>query len=154
MLRRMQQEEDGAEPDAETASIAPSELDKLDFSGTPSIKSAFTSSSDGASVSDSRSSLSKDSRSSLSKDSRSSFSKDSATTRSSSSNRSSSKGPRRTSSQRSHDKRKKEDALVRWLRDGTVIYKSVGLGLMDLAVGMHMVQLAREKGIGTQVEGF
>lgn len=136
MLRRMHEEEEAAETETggETASIAPSELDKLDFSGTPSIKSAFTG-SDGASVSDSRSSISKDS-----------------TTGSHSS-----KGPsmlRRSSSQRSSDKHKKEDALVKWLRDGTVIYKSVGLGLMDLAVGMHMVQLAREKGIGTQVEGF
>ncbi|KAK6211109.1 UbiD family decarboxylase [Colletotrichum tabaci] len=136
MLRRMHEEEEAAETETggETASIAPSELDKLDFSGTPSIKSAFMG-SDGASVSDSRSSISKDS-----------------TTGSQSS-----KGPsmlRRSSSQRSSDKHKKEDALVKWLRDGTVIYKSVGLGLMDLAVGMHMVQLAREKGIGTQVEGF
>ncbi|KAF6834142.1 UbiD family decarboxylase [Colletotrichum plurivorum] len=126
MLRRMREEE--SELDSETASIDPSELDKLDFSGTPSIKSAFTS-SDG------------DSRSSISKES----------------NTSSSRGPgihRRSSSQRSAEKHKKEDALVRWLRDGTVIYKSVGLGLMDLAVGMHLVELAREKGIGTQVEGF
>ncbi|GKT44197.1 uncharacterized protein ColSpa_04378 [Colletotrichum spaethianum] len=134
MLRRMHEEEEAAEAEGETASIAPSELDKLDFSGTPSIKSAF-SGSDGASASDSRSSISKDS-----------------TTGSHSS-----KGPsilRRSSSQKSSEKHKKEDALVKWLRDGTVIYKSVGLGLMDLAVGMHMVQLAREKGIGTQVEGF
>ncbi|KAF9876040.1 UbiD family decarboxylase [Colletotrichum karsti] len=125
MLRRMRAEEESE--DGETASIDPSELDKLDFTGTPSIKSAFTS-SDG----DSRSSISKDSTSS-------------------------GKGPRlhrRSSSQRSTDKHKKEDALVRWLRDGTVIYKSVGLGLMDLAVGMHLVELAKEKGIGTQVDGF
>ncbi|KAE9581281.1 hypotheticall protein [Colletotrichum fructicola] len=128
MLRRMREEADDAEVESETASIAPSELDKLDFSGTPSIKSAFTS-SDG--------------------DSRSSPSKESTT---------SSKGPhflhRRSSSQRSTEKHKKEDALARWLRDGTVIYKSVGLGLMDLAVGMHLVELAKEKGIGTQVDGF
>ncbi|CAI0652524.1 unnamed protein product, partial [Colletotrichum noveboracense] len=128
MLRRMREEADDAEVGSETASIAPSELDKLDFSGTPSIKSAFTS-SDG--------------------DSRSSPSKESTT---------SSKGPhflhRRSSSQRSTEKHKKEDALARWLRDGTVIYKSVGLGLMDLAVGMHLVELAKEKGIGTQVDGF
>lgn len=128
MLRRMREEADDAEVESETASIAPSELDKLDFSGTPSIKSAFTS-SDG--------------------DSRSSLSKESTT---------SSKGPhflhRRSSSQRSTEKHKKEDALARWLRDGTVVYKSVGLGLMDLAVGMHLVELAKEKGIGTQVDGF
>lgn len=139
MLRRMQDEEDAASADSDAASIAASELEKLDFSGTPSIKSAF-SGSDGASVSEPRSSISKDS-----------------TKTSGSSGSGSSKGPsmlRRSSSQRSADKRKKEDALVRWLKDGTVIYKSVGLGLMDLSVGMHMIQLAKEKGIGTQIEGF
>lgn len=52
------------------------------------------------------------------------------------------------------EKKKKEDTLVRWLRDGTVIYKSVGLGLMDLVVGMHLVKVANEKNIGTSVEGF
>ncbi|KAK1489474.1 UbiD family decarboxylase [Colletotrichum abscissum] len=141
MLRRMQDEEDAASAsaDSDAASIAASELEKLDFSGTPSIKSAF-SGSDGASLSEPRSSISKDS-----------------TKTSGSSGSGSSKGPsmlRRSSSQRSADKRKKEDALVRWLKDGTVIYKSVGLGLMDLSVGMHMIQLAKEKGIGTQIEGF
>ncbi|KAK1989044.1 UbiD family decarboxylase [Colletotrichum cereale] len=134
MLRRMCEEEEAGEADVDAASIAPSELDKLDFSGTPSIKSAF-SGADGASTSDSQSSISRDSATG------------SHTSRGSS-------VPRRSSSQRSSDKHKKEDALVKWLRDGTVIYKSVGLGLMDLAVGMHMIQLAREKGIGTQVEGF
>ncbi|KAL0934294.1 uncharacterized protein CTRU02_211093 [Colletotrichum truncatum] len=132
MLRRMREEaeeaEAGAETEGDTASIAPSELDKLDFSGTPSIKSAFANSD-------------RDSRSSISKDSTNS-----------------SKGSphlfRRSSSQSSSEKHKKEDALARWLRDGTVIYKSVGLGLMDLAVGMHLVELAKEKGIGTRVEGF
>ncbi|KAK4089140.1 hypothetical protein Purlil1_6573 [Purpureocillium lilacinum] len=50
--------------------------------------------------------------------------------------------------------KKKEDSLARWLRDGTVVYKSVGLGLMDLVVGMHLVQVASEKKVGTQIEGF
>ncbi|KAL6352839.1 hypothetical protein LRP88_13312 [Fusarium phalaenopsidis] len=53
-----------------------------------------------------------------------------------------------------NEKGKKEDHLVRWLRDGTVIYKSVGLGLMDLVVGMHLVEVANEKHIGTRIEGF
>ena len=52
------------------------------------------------------------------------------------------------------EKKKKEDSLARWLRDGNVIYKSVGLGLMDLVVGMHLIKVANEKGVGTQVEGF
>ncbi|GAB0137939.1 hypothetical protein EsDP_00006190 [Epichloe bromicola] len=49
---------------------------------------------------------------------------------------------------------KKEDGLARWLRDGTVVYKSVGLGLMDLVVGMHLVKVANAKKIGTKIEGF
>ncbi|RSL51478.1 hypothetical protein CEP53_008422 [Fusarium sp. AF-6] len=53
-----------------------------------------------------------------------------------------------------NEKRKKEDHLVRWLRDGTVIYKSVGLGLMDLVVGMHLIEVANEMHIGTSIEGF
>ncbi|KAJ6437775.1 NAD(P)-binding domain [Purpureocillium lavendulum] len=55
--------------------------------------------------------------------------------------------PFRTHSNSSSDtnEKKKEDSLARWLRDGTVIYKSVGLGLMDLVVGMHLVQVASEK---------
>lgn len=125
MLRRMREEEESE--DGEAARIDASELDKLDFSGTPSIKPVFT-----GSEGDSRSTPSEDSTGS-------------------------GKGPRlhrRSSSQKSVDKRKNEDALIRWLRDGTVIYKSVGLGLMDLAVGMHLVELAKEKGVGTQVEGF
>lgn len=50
--------------------------------------------------------------------------------------------------------REKEDALGRWLREGTVIFKSVGIGLMDLVVGMHLVQVAQEKGIGTRIDNF
>ncbi|OIW24466.1 UbiD family decarboxylase [Coniochaeta ligniaria NRRL 30616] len=48
----------------------------------------------------------------------------------------------------------KEDHLARWLQGGNVIYKSVGLGLMDLAVGIKLIQFAKEKGIGTHVDGF
>ena len=65
---------------------------------------------------------------------------------------------KRSSSQGSagHEKKKKDkdDSLVRWLAQGNVIYKSVGLGLMDLVVGMHLIKFAREKGIGSHVEGF
>lgn len=56
--------------------------------------------------------------------------------------------------------KKKEDEnsdtyrLARWLQKGNVIYKSVGLGLMDLTVGMHLVRYAQERGVGTVVEGF
>jgi ornithine cyclodeaminase/alanine dehydrogenase-like protein (mu-crystallin family) len=44
--------------------------------------------------------------------------------------------------------------LVRWLREGTVIYKSVGLGLMDLVVGTHLINVANQKQVGTQVADF
>ena len=52
------------------------------------------------------------------------------------------------------EKKNKDDGLARWLRDGTVVYKSVGLGLMDLVVGMELVRLAKEKGVGTRIPGF
>jgi len=55
---------------------------------------------------------------------------------------------------RQREKKKKNDALAKWLAGGNVIYKSVGLGLMDLTVGMHLVKFAREKGVGSHVEGF
>lgn len=48
----------------------------------------------------------------------------------------------------------KEDHLARWLQGGNVIYKSVGLGLMDLAVGTRLIHFAKEKGIGTHVDEF
>lgn len=48
----------------------------------------------------------------------------------------------------------KRQNLAQWLQTGNVIYKSVGLGLMDLSVGMHVVEFAKGKEVGTQVEGF
>jgi ornithine cyclodeaminase/alanine dehydrogenase-like protein (mu-crystallin family) len=44
--------------------------------------------------------------------------------------------------------------MAQWLQAGNVIYKSVGLGLMDLTVGLKVVEFARAKGAGTHVEGF
>ncbi|KAK0939238.1 hypothetical protein LTR48_005817 [Friedmanniomyces endolithicus] len=44
--------------------------------------------------------------------------------------------------------------LLEWLTKGNVIYKSVGLGLMDVVVGSELVRMARERGIGTTIEGF
>jgi len=65
---------------------------------------------------------------------------------------------RRSSSQGSTDwqkkKSEKEDTMARWLAGGNVIYKSVGLGLMDLTVGLQVVRFAREKGVGSHVDGF
>ena len=62
---------------------------------------------------------------------------------------------KRSSSHSSVDRqKKKDDHLSRWLQGGNVIYKSVGLGLMDLTVGMHLIEFARERGVGTHIDGF
>ena len=47
-----------------------------------------------------------------------------------------------------------EKGLSHWLTKGNVIYKGVGIGLMDICVGEDIVQLARERGIGTHVDRF
>lgn len=44
--------------------------------------------------------------------------------------------------------------MSRWLSRGNVIYKSVGLGLMDLCIGAELVRLAGAKGVGTTIEDF
>lgn len=62
---------------------------------------------------------------------------------------------RRSSSQASVDQRKKrDDHLARWLQSGNVIYKGVGLGVSDLSVGMHLIEFARKKGVGSYIDGF
>ena len=43
---------------------------------------------------------------------------------------------------------------MEWLRRGNVIYKSVGMGLMDVVVGSDLVRLADERGIGTSIPNF
>ena len=47
-----------------------------------------------------------------------------------------------------------EQGLFDWLQRGNVIYKSVGLGLMDVVVGHELVRLADKRGIGTRIEDF
>jgi ornithine cyclodeaminase/alanine dehydrogenase-like protein (mu-crystallin family) len=49
---------------------------------------------------------------------------------------------------------KAHQSLVEWLQRGNVIYKSVGLGLMDVVVGADLVRLADERGIGTRIDNF
>ena len=56
--------------------------------------------------------------------------------------------------EKEREREERKDHLVRWIREGNVIYKSVGLGLMDLVVGHEVVRLAREKGVGSVVENF
>lgn len=45
-------------------------------------------------------------------------------------------------------------SLREWAERGNVIFKGVGLGLMDLVTGGDLVQLARQRNIGTMVEEF
>lgn len=52
------------------------------------------------------------------------------------------------------EEEKQHKSLMEWLQKGNVIYKSVGLGLMDVVVGMDLVRLADERGIGVKVENF
>lgn len=45
-------------------------------------------------------------------------------------------------------------ACTKWLESGFVIYKSVGVGVMDIAVGRKLLQLAKDKGIGVTLSNF
>ncbi|MCJ1462967.1 hypothetical protein MMC07_001571 [Pseudocyphellaria aurata] len=45
-----------------------------------------------------------------------------------------------------------EKGLKRWLEAGNVIYKSVGLGVMDICVGEGLVGLAGKKNFGTRLD--
>ncbi|KAL4918275.1 hypothetical protein BDW62DRAFT_66689 [Aspergillus aurantiobrunneus] len=47
-----------------------------------------------------------------------------------------------------------ERHLRDWVERGNVIFKGVGLGLMDLVTGSELIELARTRNIGTTVEDF
>ncbi|KAL4989539.1 hypothetical protein BDW68DRAFT_156541 [Aspergillus falconensis] len=47
-----------------------------------------------------------------------------------------------------------EKHLREWVERGNVIFKGVGLGLMDLVTGSELVELAKTRKIGTTVEDF
>lgn len=47
-----------------------------------------------------------------------------------------------------------EEGLKEWLIKGNVLYKSVGLGLMDVRVGWDLVTIAGQRGIGTTIQDF
>jgi phosphoribosylformylglycinamidine synthase len=48
-----------------------------------------------------------------------------------------------------------EGDLVRnWLEGGFVVYKSVGVGVMDIAIGKALMDLAGEKGVGVRLDSF
>ena len=65
-----------------------------------------------------------------------------------------SKQGRSSSVDSSKGRSSKDDEMSRWLSDGNVIYKSVGMGLMDLVVGGELVRLARARGLGTTIQDF
>ena len=44
--------------------------------------------------------------------------------------------------------------LKEWITRGNVIYKSVGLGLMDIVVGNGLIEFARDRAVGTTIEDF
>lgn len=46
------------------------------------------------------------------------------------------------------------DGLEAWLENGFVIYKSVGVGIMDIAIGSKLLTLAKEKGQGVHLVDF
>ncbi|KAI2634020.1 hypothetical protein GGS21DRAFT_124361 [Xylaria nigripes] len=47
-----------------------------------------------------------------------------------------------------------EEFLQHWMRDGLLLYKSVGVGMMDLAASNAILAIARERGIGTAISEF
>lgn len=47
-----------------------------------------------------------------------------------------------------------EGDLTTWLENGFVVYKSVGVGVMDLAIGQHLLQVAEAQGIGLRLDEF
>lgn len=49
---------------------------------------------------------------------------------------------------------KQADELVPWLEKGFLIYKSVGIGVMDLAIGQHLLSQALSQGIGLHLDDF
>jgi ornithine cyclodeaminase/alanine dehydrogenase-like protein (mu-crystallin family) len=56
---------------------------------------------------------------------------------------------------RKGSKTEEDDGGLRdWLERGNVIYKSVGLGLMDVVVGGDLVRLADSMGVGTRIDRF
>ncbi|KAF3053877.1 hypothetical protein E8E11_011521 [Didymella keratinophila] len=46
------------------------------------------------------------------------------------------------------------EGLAEWLESGFVIYKSVGVGIMDIAIGSKLLELAKEKGRGVHLNDF
>jgi phosphoribosylformylglycinamidine synthase len=46
------------------------------------------------------------------------------------------------------------EEVKRWLEEGFVVYKSVGVGVMDIAIGRVLMELAGEKKVGVRLDSF
>ncbi|KAI0115666.1 hypothetical protein GGR51DRAFT_415453 [Nemania sp. FL0031] len=51
-------------------------------------------------------------------------------------------------------KERGEDPVQYWMRNGLLVYKSVGVGLTDLAASTAILAIARERGLGTTISQF
>jgi ornithine cyclodeaminase/alanine dehydrogenase-like protein (mu-crystallin family) len=52
------------------------------------------------------------------------------------------------------DELRKNAEVQKWLEEGFVVYKSVGVGIMDIAIGKALMELAAEKGVGVHLDSF
>ena len=145
MLKRLAIEESASESESASIMTTDSERPSLDLSSptTPSMSTVFSSGSSNRSSSHHRRGSAGSSASHARSSSPASFQLPFRKLQGS-----------KTSSTASDTEKKQEDSMCKWLRDGTVVYKSVGLGLMDLVVGMSIVEAAKEKKVGTSIEGF
>jgi hypothetical protein len=152
----MQEEEEQLSPGSRRSSVdLSSDMDSLSFTqGSSAMSSVFgttgPSSSDGGSTKPARSSSSRNSSPSGRSGRRRSLSNGGGFFHRRSSSQLSSWSGADPLSPRS----KRDDHLSRWLTGGNVIYKSVGLSLLDLVVGMEIVRLAREHNVGSYIENF
>ena len=62
--------------------------------------------------------------------------------------------PKSNPPKRSSSNHGRNDVMARWLGKGNVIYKSVGMGLMDLVVGREVLALAKARDIGVSIPNF
>lgn len=156
MIKRAVEEIDSSQTSADTNSLSES-IERLDLSSQSSASAVFGTTSTGAAGDESGNSK----RSSSPSPRHVSHDSSGSTGRAASPSGfhlPSFRHHKRTASQRSSAEKKeceKHDGhLSRWLSSGNVIYKSVGLGLMDLVVGFELIKLAKTRGVGTRVDNF
>ncbi|KAH8880834.1 shikimate 5-dehydrogenase [Thozetella sp. PMI_491] len=47
-----------------------------------------------------------------------------------------------------------KDRLAGWLKSGMVVYKSVGMGIMDISISRAILKLASSRGVGERIDNF